>query len=64
MTTTEPRTHDRWAPPVIVANILGAAFILAMVAYLLVAYAGQPGPRPDQGPARGAIATPTAAYPR
>ncbi len=57
-------TPARYAAPVIVTNILGALLILAMVGWLLVAYANDPGQRPDQGPARGAIPTPTAAYPR
>jgi hypothetical protein len=55
---------DRRAIPVIVTNILAALAIFAMVAWLLIAEADSPGPRPDQGPARGAIPTPTAAYPR
>lgn len=64
MTTTEPKTHDRWAPPVIAVNLVGALAILALVAWLLVAYAGDPTPRPDSVPPHPAIATPTAAYPR
>lgn len=59
-----PTTHDRWAPPVIAVNLLGIAVIAALVVWLLVAFAGDPGQRPDQGPARGAIPTPTAAYGR
>lgn len=55
---------DRRAIPVIVINIVAALAIFTMVGWLLVAYAGDPGPRPDHGPARGAIPTPTAAYPR
>lgn len=56
--------HDRFAPPVIVANLLGALIIAVLVGWLLLAYAADPGQRPDQGPARGAIPTPTAAYGR
>lgn len=56
--------HDRYAPPVIVANLLGALIIAVLVVWLLVSFAGDPGQRPDQGPARGAIPTSTAAYPR
>jgi hypothetical protein len=55
---------DRRAIPVIAVNILAAAAILAMVGWLLVAEASSAGQRPDQGPARGAISSPTAAYPR
>lgn len=62
--SSEPTTHDRWAPPVIVANLVGALIIAVLVGWLLLAYAGDPGQRPDQGPARGAIPTPTAAYGR
>lgn len=56
--------HDRWAPPAVAANLVGALVIAVLVGWLLVAYAGDPGQHPDQGPARGAISTPTAAYPR
>lgn len=57
-------TPDHLAAPVIVANIFGALLTFALVGWLLVTYAADPGPRPAQGPARGAIPTPTAAYPR
>lgn len=57
-------TPTRYAVPVIVANIAGALAILALVCWLLVAEAASPGARPGQGPARDAIPTPTAAYPR
>jgi len=60
----ERTTPTRYAVPVILTNIIGALVILTLVAWLLVAEAANPGQRPDQGPARGAIATPTAAFPR
>lgn len=54
---------DRHGPLVLAANLAGSLLIAVLVVWLITTYAGQPGPRPDQGPPRGAIPTPAAYSP-